>query len=103
MAGSLTFVGFAGVYTLIVPVSADRSISAHMVMRFLDEPSRTLSEEELARRYPPQEVFRKRIGECVDIGVLANESGRYRLTRKGIRIARFFRSVASLLRIEIIG
>jgi hypothetical protein len=103
VAGALTSVGFAIFYTLIGPVSADRSISAHMVMHFLEEPSHSLTETELARLYPPEEVFRKRFGECIDVGVLTQEGERYRLTSKGVRIARFFRSMVSLLRIEIVG
>jgi hypothetical protein len=46
-------------------------------------------------------VFDKRLRECLDVGVLIEVGGRYRLTPKGTRIATFFRFITALLRLEI--
>lgn len=88
-AGAYGSLGFSGTYIILGPISADRSLSAHMFIQVLRAGGR-MPEAELRRRYNQDVIFGKRFEEYVDVGTMTREGADLVLTAKGRRIAYVF-------------
>lgn len=91
--------GFSGTYIILGPISADRSLSAHMCIQVLRAKGRML-EADLRHRYNQDVIFQKRFDEYVDVGVMKIESDTLVLTGKGKRIAYTFLMFLKLLKMK---
>ena len=87
IGAALTFSGFAVVYALILPISIDRSLSAHVVGLVYSSPGGRLKEEELFRLYTHAALLGKRLRECEQSGILERRGDELVATPKGRRIA----------------
>jgi len=87
VGGALTFAGFAGAYALILPISVDRSLSAHVVGLVYSSPGGRLSEAELFDLYTHAAILGKRLRECEQSGILERHGDELLVTSKGKRIA----------------
>lgn len=97
VGGPLTFAGFAALYCVLLPISVDRSVSAHIVNLIDLSPQRRLAEEELFRLYSHEDVLHKRFLDCVATGIIAREGGVLVLSGKGARIAWLYRVIGEAL------
>jgi len=101
VAGALTFLGFAGVYCLLLPISVDRSVSAHIVSLIWLAPEHRLKERELFQLYTHDDILRKRFEECIETGIIVRHDGELTLTSHGARIAFIFVTLGRLLGIRL--
>ena len=88
LGGSLTFAGYAIVYTLFGPISVDRSISAHVVQLVYLAPGHRIKEADLFRLYTHADVLGKRFEECIEAGIIGRQGDELLVTPRGTRIAR---------------
>jgi hypothetical protein len=88
--GGFSFLGFGGVYNLLGPASADRSISAHIVGLIYQAPGHRMSREELFALYSHADILDKRFIEFAAVGVIDPQASQLTLTAKGRRIALAF-------------
>ncbi|HMN68689.1 MAG TPA: hypothetical protein PKC28_09125 [Bdellovibrionales bacterium] len=98
-AGLYGSLGFSGTYIILGPISADRSLSAHICMT-MERAGAPLSLDEVKRRYPQSIIFDKRFYEYRDVGVMTEEGGQFQLTAKGRRIAFIFESFLKALKMK---
>jgi hypothetical protein len=97
VGGALTFIGFAGVYNLLGPVSVDRSVSVHIVSLLHRAPRHRMTETELFTLYTHDDMLKKRFRDCIDTGIIVQEGEFLQLTPKGDRIARIYAAIGGLL------
>ena len=97
---SIYFLGFAGAYCLIGPVSVDRSVSAHIVELVYRGPEHRLSEAELFGLYTHADVLGKRFADCLETGILERDGGKLRVTRWGATIALTYMTIGATLGIR---
>jgi hypothetical protein len=97
VGASFSFVGFGGVYNLIGPASADRSISAHMVNLIYHSPGHRMSKDDLFRLYTHTDIIEKRFTECTEVGVIEQQGAELVLTASGRRIALAFALLGKVL------
>jgi hypothetical protein len=90
VGGALTFVGFAGVYCHLGPISVDRSVSSHIVELVYLGPGHRLKEAELFELYTHADVLEKRFRDCLETGIIKRDGEELATTRRGERIARIF-------------
>jgi hypothetical protein len=90
VGGGFSFLGFGGVYNLLGPASADRSISAHIVNLIYQAPGHRMSKEELFSLYSQADILEKRFVEFAAVGVIEQQGSQLALTAKGRRIALTF-------------
>lgn len=100
VGGALTFAGFAGAYALVLPISVDRSLSAHVVGLVHSSPGGRLKRSELFRLYPHDAILGKRLRECRDAGIVEWTGDELVITPKGRRIARIYFALDRLMRTE---
>jgi hypothetical protein len=90
VGGALTFAGFAGAYALVLPISVDRSLSAHVVGLVYSSPGGRLKRSELLRLYSHEAILGKRMRECRDAHIVEWQGDDLVITPKGRRIARVY-------------
>jgi len=95
--GALTFVGFAGVYGLVGPISVDRSVSSHIVSLIWLAPQHRMKEAELFALYTHDDMLAKRFHDCIETGIVVRQDGELTVTPRGARIAIAFVTLGSLL------
>ncbi len=95
--GGLTFMGYAVVYTLFGPVSVDRSISAHIVQLVYLAPGHRIKEADVFGLYTHADVLEKRFGECIETGIIERQGDELVVTRRGVRIAKFYLLLGSVM------
>lgn len=100
VSGGTTYAGLSGIYILIGPASADRSLSAHITIHLVRTPHGRLAPSELLKRYDPQGIFQKRFRELEAVGVATREGGELQITAKGRRIAKMYLVLLKMLRLE---
>ena len=100
VGGLATYGGLSGIYVLVGPASADRSVSAHIAIHLLRAPNGCLAPEELLKRYDPQVIFQKRFRELEAVGVATRAHGAIHITDKGRRIAAIYVALLKALRLE---
>jgi hypothetical protein len=90
VGGALTFVGFAGVYCVLGPISVDRSVSSHIVELVYLGPGHRLRKAELFELYTHADVLEKRFQDCLETGIIKRDGEELATTPRGERIARIF-------------
>ena len=90
VSGALCFAAYAGLYSLLLPSSVDRSVSVHIVKLLYLAPGQRMSESELLGLYTHDDMLRKRFNDCISTGIIEREGDKLVLTRKGARIARLY-------------
>ncbi|MGE4132950.1 MAG: hypothetical protein AB7F86_15015 [Bdellovibrionales bacterium] len=98
-AGLFGSLGFSGTYIVLGPLSADRSLSAHMCILMFRSGGR-MKEQELLNIYSQSVVFQKRFSEYDKKGVMKREGGDLILTARGARIAKFFAFILKMLNMK---
>lgn len=98
IGGGLTFSGFAGAYSLILPISVDRSLSAHVVGLVYSSPGGRLKEVELFQLYTHAAILGKRLRECEQSRILERRGDELFITPKGRRIAFVYFTLDRLMR-----
>ena len=97
VGGGLTFLGFAGTYGLVGPISVDRSVSSHIVELVYLAPGHRIKEADLFRLYTHADVLGKRFSDCIDTGIIERRGDELVVTAKGARIAWLYLTLGSLL------
>lgn len=97
--GAYGSLGFSGTYIILGPISADRSLSAHMCIQVMRNGGR-IKEAELRRRYSQDVIFNKRFDEYVDVGVMTRDGEDLVLSPKGYRVARIFSTFLKALKMK---
>lgn len=98
-AGAYGSLGFSGTYIILGPISADRSLSAHICIHMLRRNGH-MSEAELMKLYNQNMIFQKRFDEYVNVGVMTRKNGELFLTGKGRRIAYTFLTFIKALKMK---
>ena len=79
------FLSYGQFYFLV-----DRGVSARILIEIVQSPDRELSRAAISSRYVVEHLQGRRIEDMIYGKYLVEESGRYRLTRKGVLFARMF-------------
>lgn len=87
VGGALSFAAYAGLYSLLLPSSVDRSVSVHIVKLLYLAPGRQMSEQELFSFYTHEDMLNKRFKDCIDTGIIERRGDTLVLTPHGARIA----------------
>ncbi len=80
----------AFLYAFLGPATADRSLTAHMLLHLLAKPEFEAEKHILESEYVAGNFFSKRYAECISAGILLERDGVVKLTPKGRRIARLY-------------
>ena len=88
------FVTYGQVYFLI-----DRGVSARIMIELLTEGARGMTQEEIAGRYSPVALERRRLDDMIYGKYLFIEGEQYHLTKKGTSMGRAFLFLKHLLRL----
>ena len=95
-----TFLGFGGIGVLFGPASADRSITAHILIYLARAPGEQLMADELLSRYTGAVILQKRFEEMRGVGVITQHDGKLKLTSKGKLLAHFYLWIIKILRLQ---
>ena len=87
VGAALTFVGFAGAYSLIGPISVDRSVSSHIVELVSLAPGGCLKEADLFALYTHADMLEKRFHDCIETGIIERRGEELAVTPRGAKIA----------------
>ena len=87
VGAALTFVGFAGAYSLIGPISVDRSVSSHIVELVSLAPGGRLKEADLFALYTHADLLDKRFHDCIETGIIERRGEELVVTPRGAKIA----------------
>jgi hypothetical protein len=90
VASALCFAAYAGLYSLLLPSSVDRSVSVHIVKLLYLAPERRMTEEELLSLYTHDDMLHKRFNDCLSTGIIRRDGEQFVLTSKGARIAQLY-------------
>lgn len=93
VGGALSFAAYAGLYSLLLPSSVDRSVSVHIVKLLYLAPGQQMTEKELFSFYTHQDVLQKRFDDCIDTGIIERRGDQLVLTPHGARIAWLYMTV----------
>jgi len=93
VGGALTFAAYAGLYSLLLPSSVDRSVSVHIVKLLYLAPGRRMTEQELLSLYTHDDMLEKRFNDCLATGIIRREGDQLLLTQHGARIAWLYMTV----------
>lgn len=93
VGGALTFAAYAGLYSLLLPSSVDRSVSVHIVKLLYLAPGRRMTEQELFSLYTHDDMLEKRFNDCLATGIIRREGDQLLLTPHGARIAWLYMTV----------
>jgi len=93
VAGALTFAAYAGLYSLLLPSSVDRSVSVHIVKLLYLAPNQRMTEKELFDVYTHGDMLEKRFNDCLATGIIKREGEELVLTPHGARIAWLYMTV----------
>ena len=77
----------------------DRGFSARILIEIERAPGWALTQDEVTRVYPLDQVVGRRLDEMLDIGSVIQEGDRYRITPQGCRQARLFSFLKSFFRL----
>lgn len=77
------------------PVTADRSLTAHLLLYLRAQGPRSVPVEQVVEEYAPREFITKRFDECLGASLIRQEGQDIGLTRRGRVFARVY---AGLLR-----
>ena len=97
IAGGLTFLGCAGSYSLVGPISVDRSVSSHIVELVYLAPGHRIKEADLFRLYTHADVLGKRFRDCIETGIIERRGDELVVTPRGARIAWVYLTLGNLL------
>lgn len=86
-------------YAIIGPITADRSLTAHLLV-FLSRFPEGLERGQIVRQYDASAFLEKRYEECARAGIIRDVGGRMTLTAKGRRIAGIYVFLMRLLRLS---
>jgi hypothetical protein len=87
VGGGLSFAAYAGLYSLLLPSSVDRSVSVHIVKLLYLAPQHRMTEAELLELYTHDDMLGKRFNDCIETGIIRRDSDQLVLTPHGARIA----------------
>ena len=87
IGAALTFAGFAGAYSLIGPISVDRSVSSHIVELVSLAPGGRLKETDLFALYTHADMLEKRFHDCIETGIIERQGEELVVTPRGAKIA----------------
>lgn len=90
VAGALCFAAYAGLYSLLLPSSVDRSVSVHIVKLLYLAPRQRMTETELFSVYTHDDMLQKRFNDCISTGIIKRDGEELVLTPQGVRIARLY-------------
>ncbi len=93
VGGALCFSAYAGLYSLLLPSSVDRSVSVHIVKLLYLAPDQRMSETELFNLYTHGDMLEKRFADCLATGIIKREGDELVLTPHGARIAWLYMAV----------
>lgn len=93
VGGALTFAAYAGLYSLLLPSSVDRSVSVHIVKLLYLAPNQRMTENELFSLYTHGDMLEKRFADCLSTGIIKREGDQLVLTPHGARIAWLYMTV----------
>jgi hypothetical protein len=93
VSSALTFAAYAGLYSLLLPSSVDRSVSVHIVKLLYLAPNHRMTEKELFDLYTHGDMLEKRFNDCLATGIIRREGDKLVLTAHGARIARLYMMV----------
>jgi hypothetical protein len=93
VGGAIGFATLAGLYSLLLPSSVDRSVSVHIVKLLYLVPRQRMTEQQLFDLYTHEDVLEKRFLDCLATGIIKREQGELVLTRHGARIAWLYMAV----------
>jgi hypothetical protein len=93
VGGALSFAAYAGLYSLLLPSSVDRSVSVHIVKLLYLAPDRRMTEQELFSLYTHGDVLEKRFNDCLATGIIKRDGDQLTLTPQGARIAWLYMAV----------
>jgi hypothetical protein len=93
VAGALCFAAYAGLYSLLLPSSVDRSVSVHIVKLLYLAPRQRMTEQELFSLYTHGDVLEKRFNDCLSTGIIKRDGNELTLTPHGARIAWLYMAV----------
>ncbi len=88
----------AFLYAFLGPATADRSLTAHLLIHLLGKPHLRAQKSELENEYVAENFFSKRYSECINARILEEDGEIVALTAKGARIARLY-----LLQLKLLG
>jgi hypothetical protein len=93
VAAALCFAAYAGLYSLLLPSSVDRSVSVHIVKLLYLAPNHRMTEAELFSLYTHGDMLEKRFNDCLATGIIKREGEELVLTPQGARIAWLYMTV----------
>jgi hypothetical protein len=96
VSAALTFLGFGGIYAILGPISAARSISAHSVLIMDGCLTKSVLKADLLKRYSAEMIFSMRFAEWEKSKIIITNGDRIILTKKGVQIARFFNVLSKI-------
>ncbi len=99
VASPITFLGFCGIYILIVPVTINRSISLSMLIALEASQHKRLMRDQLQAEVPFHRIFEKRLRE-LELSRSIDASGPVTITPTGMRIIRLYVRIARLFNVE---
>lgn len=97
---TITFILIATLYSVLIPVMLDRSITVNMFLEMYQADNHTVTVSDLRSSSFNSGVISKRLNEQVDSGVIVIEDGKVILTEKGKFIAAIFYYNNKLLNIK---
>jgi len=89
------FIGYCQFYFFI-----DRTITGRMMIEFETSPAKKLSYEEMKHKYPPDDVFKRRLHHILESNCIVIENGRYKNTKKGHYIAVMSKFLKDFLKLD---
>ena len=95
-----SFLGLSSVYALIGPISADRSVTAHLLIHMVQSPNRSISIKDLTSKYNDNLIIQKRFKELDDVGAITRFANHMEVTYKGVVIAKIFLFLIRILKLQ---
>ncbi len=101
VGGAVSFAAYAGLYSLLLPSSVDRSVSVHVVKLLYLVPGRRMTRAQFAELYTHEDMLEKRFLDCLATGIIKREGDEFVLTPHGARIAWLYMAVGEGLRMRL--
>jgi len=80
----------AALYAFLGPATADRSLTAHLLVYLLDSPGYRRSRAAVLEAYSATDFLEKRYEECLGAALLEEDDDAVQLTPKGVLVARLY-------------
>jgi len=103
---ALTFYGAATaffayqLFFFLGPATADRSMTAHLLLYLRDQNEQGATEESILADYAPGEFLHKRFEECRDASLTTGRDQHIRLTARGRLLASVYNCLISMYRLR---